>query len=49
MWSAIAPVLFAVIGWLFIGFLGKPFLDFQNLKGQVHEAIVLYGEHRREG
>jgi hypothetical protein len=43
MWSAIAPVLFAVIGWLFIGFLGKPFLDFQNLKGEVHEAIVYTG------
>ena len=58
MWSAIASFLFAVIGWFsgirVIGrfctaFFAKPWFDFLNLKGQVHQEIVYNGEHRREG
>jgi hypothetical protein len=40
MWSAIASFLLGVGGWLLTGFFGKPLLDFQNLRSQVHEEIV---------
>jgi hypothetical protein len=43
MWSAIASVLLGVIGWLVASFFAKPFLDFLNLRSQVHEEIIFTG------
>ena len=43
MWSAIASVLLGVVGWLGVSFVGKPLLDFLNLRSQVHEAIIFTG------
>jgi hypothetical protein len=51
MWSEIGTALgtmlgwiltavFGVAGWLAASFLGKPFLDFLALRGQVHEEMV---------
>jgi hypothetical protein len=43
MWSAIVSFLLGVGGWLLTGFFGKPLLDFQNLRSQVHEEIIFTG------
>jgi hypothetical protein len=43
MWSAIASVLLGVVGWLGVSFVGKPLLDFLNLRSQVHEEIIFTG------
>jgi hypothetical protein len=38
--SAIVSFLLGVVGWLGASFLGKPLLDFLNLRSQVHEEII---------
>jgi hypothetical protein len=43
MWSAIASFLLGVVGWLGVSFVGKPLLDFLNLRSQVHEEIIFTG------
>jgi hypothetical protein len=50
MWSAIASFLGVVVsfllgvgGWIAISFFGKSFLDFLNLRSQVHEEIIFTG------
>jgi hypothetical protein len=43
MWSALVSFLLGVGGWLLTGFFGKPLLDFQNLRSQVHEEIIFTG------
>lgn len=40
MWSAIASILLGLIGWFAASFLGKPFIDFQNLRAQVNEEVI---------
>jgi hypothetical protein len=40
MSSAIATFVFGFLGWLAANFLAKPFLDFMNLRGQVHEEVI---------
>jgi hypothetical protein len=43
MWPAIGSVLLGVIGWLITSFIGKPFIDFLDLRRKVHEEIVYTG------
>jgi hypothetical protein len=43
MWSAIASFLLGGTGWFLASFLGKPFLDFLNLRCQVHEEVIFTG------
>jgi len=43
MWSAIGAALLGVAGWVVASFFGKPFLDFLNLRSQVHEELVFTG------
>ena len=40
MWSAIASVLLGLVGWFAARFFGTPFLDFHNLRTQVHEEVI---------
>jgi hypothetical protein len=40
MWSAIGSILLGVGGWLVTSFFGKPFVEFLELRKQVHEEIV---------
>jgi hypothetical protein len=43
MSSAILSFLLGATGWFAVSFLGKPFLDFRNLRSQVHEEIIFTG------
>jgi hypothetical protein len=36
----ILTIIFGIAGWFVASFLGKPFLDFLALRGQVHEEMV---------
>jgi hypothetical protein len=41
--TAIVSVLLGVAGWLAASFFGKPFVEFPNLRKQVHEEITFSG------
>jgi len=43
MWSAISSFLLGGVGWFAAFLLGKPWLDFLNLRSQVHEEIIFTG------
>jgi hypothetical protein len=43
MWCAIGSFLLGGIGWFATSFFAKPYLDFWNLRGQVHEEIIFTG------
>ena len=43
MWSAIASFLLGGVGCFAAFLLGKPWLDFLNLRSQVHEEIIFTG------
>jgi hypothetical protein len=40
---AIVSFLLGVVGWFAAGLVGKPWLDFLNLRSQVHEEIIFTG------
>jgi hypothetical protein len=40
MWPAIWAFLLGVSGWALVSFLGKPWLDFRDLKRRVHIEII---------
>ncbi len=43
MWSAIASFLLGGVGWFATSFFAKPYLDFLNLRSQVHEEVIFTG------
>jgi hypothetical protein len=44
MWSTMLPAILAfllgVFGWVLVSFLGKPWLDFKDLRRRVHVEII---------
>jgi len=43
MFPAIVSFLLGVAGWLAVNFVAKPWLDFLNLRSQVHEEVIFTG------
>jgi hypothetical protein len=43
MWPAIGTILLTLCGWVLVSFLGKPWLDFRDLKRRVHVEIIYSG------
>jgi hypothetical protein len=41
--GAIGSLVLGGIGWFLTSFYAKPYLDFRNLRGQVHEELVFTG------
>jgi hypothetical protein len=44
MLSALWPLAAGVVGWFAVNFVGKPYLEFQSLRKEIHEELIFWSE-----